>query len=206
MPTRRTKLGSRWIEYYRETARSPPAARLSLALWLFEAETIRKKQRFAVDLGCGAGRDTFELLKRDWKVLAVDSEPQAIKRARSTASPKHSSKLTTNVIPFDEIRLPRCDLVNASWSLPFCSVKHFNSLWQKIVASIRSRGRFAGHFFGVHDEWATDEEMTFLTLKQVENSFRRFKKELFLEKEWDGTTTSGKRKHWHVLSVVAKKL
>jgi hypothetical protein len=96
--------------------------------------------------------------------------------------------------------------VNASWSLPFCPPEHFQSLWQKIAASIHPGGRFAGHFFGVHDEWATNKRMTFHTAMQVKNLFRRFEKELFLEKEWDGTTASGKKKHWHVLSVVAKKL
>ena len=28
----------------------------------------------AVDLGCGAGRDTIELLKNNWKVLSIDKE------------------------------------------------------------------------------------------------------------------------------------
>ncbi|MGQ9869558.1 hypothetical protein [Leptodesmis sp.] len=36
--------------------------------------------RVAVDLGCGDGRDTVELLRRDWQVLAIDGEPQAIAR------------------------------------------------------------------------------------------------------------------------------
>ena len=28
----------------------------------------------AVDLGCGAGRDTIELLKNNWNVLSIDKE------------------------------------------------------------------------------------------------------------------------------------
>lgn len=194
-----------WSQYYKETAKRPPTATLELALWLFEAESIRQKQHFAVDLGCGAGRDTVELLKRGWKVLAVDKEAQAIRLTRA-ASVKHQRRLRTTLDSIEEVRLPRCDLVNASWCLPFCSPKHFNSSWQKITASIRPGGRFGGHFFGVHDGWITDDGMTFHTAKQVKKLFRGFEKELFLEKEWDGTTASGKKKHWHVYSVVAKKV
>ena len=32
-----------------------------------------------IDLGCGGGRDAFEFLKNGWKVLAIDSEIEAIK-------------------------------------------------------------------------------------------------------------------------------
>jgi hypothetical protein len=51
------------------------------------------------------------------------------------------------------------------------------------VAFISSGGQFAGHFFGVNDEWANDEAMTFPTAGHVKNLFRNFEKELFLEKE-----------------------
>ena len=32
------------------------------------------KPDFAIDLGCGAGRDTIYLLHNGWKVLAIDKE------------------------------------------------------------------------------------------------------------------------------------
>jgi len=185
--------------------RSPPSPALTLALWLFDAETIRKKKRFAVDVGCGAGRDTVELLRRGWKVLAMDKEPQALKLTH-TAAAKYRPNLKVTSTSFETIVLPECDLVNASWCLPFCSPEHFNSLWKKAVASIRLQGRFSGHFFGIHDGWVNDEGMTFHTTSALKRMFRGFQRELFLEKEWNGKTASGKKKHWHVYSVVAKKL
>ncbi|MEJ1932020.1 class I SAM-dependent methyltransferase [Nostoc sp. NIES-2111] len=36
--------------------------------------------RFAVDLGCGDGRDTVELLRRGWRVLGIDGAQEAIAR------------------------------------------------------------------------------------------------------------------------------
>jgi trans-aconitate methyltransferase len=53
---------------------------------------------FAVDLGCGAGRDTAELLRRGWRVLAIDAEAEAIRRLlerrdlRCHRGESHSSK------------------------------------------------------------------------------------------------------------------
>jgi len=183
--------------------KSPPTPTLSLALWLFEAETLRRKQRYAIDLGCGAGRDTVELLRRGWRVLAIDKEPQAIKLTRAAAT---KYPLRTTLTSFEEIKLPRCDLVNASWSLPFCSPEQFDLLWKKITISIHSEGRFSGHFFGIHDGWIDDEGMTFHTTEHAKRLFRGFQRELFLEKEWNGKTASGKKKHWHVYAVVAKKI
>ena len=194
-----------WNRYYKETVNNPPTPTLSLALWLFEAETLRQKKRFAIDLGCGAGRDTIELLRRDWTVLAIDKQPQAI-RLTNAAATRYRRNLRTSLASFEEITLPRCDLVNASWCLPFCSPQHFNSLWKKITASIRPQGRFSGHLFGTHDDWKNDVGMTFHTTLQVRKRLQGFHTELFLEKEWNGKTASGKRKHWHVYAIVARKL
>jgi SAM-dependent methyltransferase len=163
--------------------------------------------RFAIDLGCGAGRDTRALLLRGWRVLAIDKQPDAVTFLRSVIPQKYKARLRTRVASFESVRLPRCDLVNVSYSLPFCRPERFNRFWKEILGSLRSRGWFAGHFFGVRDEWAGSTDMTFHTAAQVKALLRDLEIELFEEKEWDGRTASGKRKekHWHVFSVVARK-
>ena len=195
-----------WRGYYEKTAKSAAWGTLNEALRLSEGESSELRERFAIDLGCGAGRDTFELLRRGWKVLAVDNQPTATRWIRSNVPTQYRSQLRTRAASFIRTPLPKCDLLNASYSLPFCSPGHFTSLWRKIVTSIRPCGRFSGHFFGVHDEWASLSDMTFHSRGQVKRLLRNFKIECFHEKEWEGTTASGRKKHWHVFFVVARKL
>ena len=203
--TRRRKKWS-WQEYYDKTARGGAWDTLRHALCSFEGRGSELRERSAIDLGCGAGRDTFALLRHGWKVLAIDNQPIAIQRIRVNVKMRYQSHLMTRVASFTRTPLPKCDLVNASYSLPFCSPEQFDSLWRRIVTSIRHNGRFSGHFFGVNDEWAPLTDMTFHTREQVKGLFRRFKVESLHEREWEGTTASGRRKHWHVFSVVARKL
>lgn len=51
---------SDWLKLYRVSAKSPPMDTLTRALSLFDAEPSGRRRRFAIDLGCGAGRDTPE--------------------------------------------------------------------------------------------------------------------------------------------------
>jgi trans-aconitate methyltransferase len=69
-----------WLAYYQAVAGRPPRNTLLTALNYFEAEAPVDSPRVAVDLGCGDGRDTVELLRRGWQVLAIDGEAQAIAR------------------------------------------------------------------------------------------------------------------------------
>jgi tellurite methyltransferase len=58
----------------------------------------------AIDLGCGDGAETLELLRRGWTVLAVDGSSAGIARLRQSVSPADLPRLTTLVAPFTAIR------------------------------------------------------------------------------------------------------
>lgn len=73
------------------------------------------------------------------------------------------------------------------------------------MVSITTGGRFAGHLFGIRDEWSKDADKTFHTIQQIGNLLSEFEMEHFHEDEREGTTASGRRKHWHVFSIVARK-
>ena len=157
----------------------------------------------AVDLGCGTGRDTLELLRRGWQVVAIDSEAEAIGRLRAAA--RDDVRLATQVAVYEDAALPECDLVNASWSLPFCRPEVFGVVWARIIDSLRPEGRFAGQLFGDRDEWSTESDMTFHTRAEAEGLFGVFELERFDEYEEDGQTVLGNPKQWHVFNVVARK-
>jgi membrane dipeptidase len=154
---------------------------------------------FAVDLGAGTGRDTAELLRRGWRVLAIDSEADAVDRLRELAG---DSVLHAR---FENARWPECDLVNASYALPFCAPEAFPALWARIVASLRPGGRFSGQLFGDRDEWAGDR-ITTQTRTEVDELLAPFAVEHFEEFEGQGQTAIGATKHWHLFHVVARKV
>ena len=194
-----------WSAYYSAVGGRPPRDTLLVALERFEAEKSAVGSRFAVDLGCGEGRDTVELLKRGWHVLGIDGEKEAIARLlrRPDINPE---RLETQVARVEEVTLPESvDLVNASFSLPFCPPEYFPSLWGKIVESLHSGGRFCGQLFGDRDSWAIYTSMNHHTREQVEVLLQPFEIEMFEEEEHPGKTALGEDKHWHIFQIVARK-
>ena len=187
---------SHWTRYY-DAAGDDARPTLLRALEGFD------RAGFAVDLGCGTGRDTRELLRRGWRVLAIDAESEAIERLRR-ASPDQDT-LETAVAAFEDATWPHADLVNSSYALPFCRPDAFDDLWARIAESLSNGGRFSGQLFGDRDGWADEQDMTFVTREDAEALFRDFELERFDEVEEDGKTAVGEAKHWHLFHVVARK-
>ncbi|MBD0330024.1 MAG: class I SAM-dependent methyltransferase [Thermoleophilia bacterium] len=189
-----------WSEFYDRVADRPPHETVVGALDRFEREG--RRTGFAVDLGCGDGRDAAELARRGWRVLAIDAEEEAIERLRARPG---LEAVETLVARFEEATWPRADLVNAGFSLAFCAPEHFGEVWRRIVESLRPAGRFSGQLFGDRDGWAGDAEMTFVTRSEAESLFAGFELERFDEVDEDGHLVTGAPKHWHVFHVVAKR-
>ena len=82
----------------------------------------------ALDLGCGAGRDTRYLMAQGWQVTAVDSEPGAIallaglRQARLRAVQSSIEDFVYEPAAYD--------LVSAQFSLPFVPrARFFGVFW-----------------------------------------------------------------------------
>jgi tellurite methyltransferase len=193
---------AKWTEYYERTANEPPRKSLVSALELFGDAP----PGLAVDLGCGGGRDTLELLARGWSVVAVDRESAAVERIASIVPAEHAHRLRTLAEPLETVEIPPCSFVNASYSLPFCAPDRFDAMWSRIRRAILPGGRFAGQIFGDHDEWRDNPELNFHTRAETEALFDGFAIEELTELDEDGTTASGEPKHWHVFTVIARKL
>lgn len=193
-----------WSAYYQAVEGRPPRETLLAALARFEA-LPDKCPRFAVDLGCGDGRDTVEILKRGWRVLGIDGAAEAIARLQNRPD-IDLNRLETLVMSFEDLVLPESvDLINASFCLPFCPPEHFSGLWNKIVTALRVGGRFCGQLFGDRDSWAIYPNMSHQTRSQVEEWLQPFAVEWLQEEEHPGVSAIGEQKYWHIFHIVACK-
>jgi SAM-dependent methyltransferase len=190
---------NKFIRYLDATKGRPPRETLLVAL--DRAET----PGFAVDLGCGDGRDTVEMLRRGWRVLAIDSEPEAIRRLAAREDLENRENLTTLCAAMEDAKWEAADLVNSSFALPFVAPERFPSFWQRLIDSIREGGRFSGQLFGPNDDWA-GTGLTIVTRGALDAFFAAFEFERLDEEDADGTTGPGAKKHWHIFHIVAKKL
>jgi tellurite methyltransferase len=192
---------SEWTDYYDEHEGREPREML---LEVLEAVGAGE-ERSAVDLGCGSGIDTLAMLRRGWRVVAIDAEEEAIERVRRRVPGTHSARLTTVVSRMEDVELPSgVDLVWASFSLFFCRPDAFGDVWRRILDAIRPGGWFAGQLLGERDTWAPEEDISAFTREQAQALFERLELERFEEEEEDGRATSGE-KHWHVFHAVARK-
>lgn len=160
----------------------------------------------AIDLGCGSGRDTIALLKKGYNVLSIDKD--SVESTITKNIPENEIKRFKFIKGnFEELIFPSTDLFVSNFALSFCSFKNFDILWNKIVDSINIDGFIVGNIFGINDEWNDSKHnMTFLNRIQVLEKLSSFQIIKFFEKEFDGITTLGKQKHWHIFYFIAKKV
>lgn len=200
-----------WPGYFNVVLGKPPRETLLSALDRFDRERQSDSRQapaeppLAIDLGCGEGRDTHELLRRGWRVRAIDSHPMALDLLLPRVPTEHRDRLTAQVAAFEAVQLPRARLVNASFALPFCEPAHFDSVWSGIVAAIEPGGRFAGQLFGDRDSWATIPDRSHQTEPTARAMLAAFDVEEFRIEEKDDNDAGGNPKHWHVFHVVARK-
>ena len=193
-----------WEPYYQAVEGRPPRETLLKALARFDV-ALPDRPYFALDLGCGDGRDTVELLRRYWHVLAIDGEQHAFDRLLNRPGFQRD-RLQTQLMRFEALTLPPAvDLINASFCLPFCLPASFPHLWETIVTSLKTGGRFCGQLFGDRDSWAGYPHQTHHTRQQIELLLQPFTIETLDEEEYPGVTAIGEEKFWHLFHIVACK-
>lgn len=100
----------------------------------------------AIDIGCGAGRDTVALLKNNWQVLAIDKEDtESIIKERLKSQELNNFKFSKTI--FGKMDLPEVNLVVANYSLPFTKKQAFYSVWEKINKAISANRILYRKFF-----------------------------------------------------------
>jgi SAM-dependent methyltransferase len=191
-----------WAAYYRRQQDRPPRRTLLAAL---DRLGQPDPDALAIDLGCGDGRDIVEILRRGWKVVAVDAEPEALRQLSARNLPG-AERLTPVLARFEEVPLPiGVRLVNSSFAMPLCEPHKFHALWARIRDALPAGGRFSGQWYGARDSWHGRPGMTFLERREAEAMLDGFEVEMFEEEEADSVTPRGRAKHWHIFHVVACK-
>ena len=138
-------------------------------------------------------------------MVATDNHQAAFTHLWPRVPEAQRSRLSTLEVEFAQTQIPRCDLVNASYALPFCEPRHFEELWNRVVKGIRPGGRFAGQFFGKRDSWASLPDRTHHGQEEILQLLDGFAIETMDEEESDDTPDVRNPKHWQLFHVVAKK-
>ena len=186
----------KWEDFYKITKGRPP--------WplLVQAVSLLSNRECALDLGCGAGRDTRFLLEQGFTVIAVDSDPHAI----ASLAVFTQDRLRVVQSSFEAFEFETYDLVNAHFALPFAPEDCFREVFARIKLALNAGGIFVGQFFGVNDEWNTPgNQMTFLTGEQAEAELKDLRVLEFREEDVDSHIADGTPKHWHVFHIIAQK-
>ena len=90
----------------------------------------------AIELGCGAGRDTIYLIKNGWNVLAIDKN-HLKERISNKLTEEELKRFRFSKQQFEEVKLEKTNLLVSNFSLSFCDKDKFNELWDKIQNSIK---------------------------------------------------------------------
>ncbi len=196
-----------WSRYYAVTAERPAWETVRFAIDRFASEDGEAQPaRLAVDLGCGAGRDARELLRAGWRVLAIDREPAAIAALRAAAVEAADDALDTRIADLATVDIPRCDLVNASLSLPFLEPVAYWRAWDRIAAALPIGARVAAMLFGDRDGSADDPAMTCPSPEAIRARLDGFELEHWLDREEDSQTALGEPHHFHRIELVARRI
>jgi tellurite methyltransferase len=188
---------SRWTSYYENTQGLPPHESLVQAL-----ELVTNREA-VLDVGAGALRDTKHLLNANFQiVVALDAEE--INEDGAIAD----SRLEVVTEAFETYEFPAntFDIVNAQFSLPFTAPDSFESVFKKVLGSLKVGGVFVGQLFGKNDSWSDNPKMTFHSTLDVERLLSGMEILGLEETEYDGTTATGNGKHWHIFHITARKL
>ena len=198
---REAQMASDWSEFY--TAQAGRSVRPTFVAGLDARDGLPPGR--AIDLGCGDGVETRELLERGWRVLAIDADDGVEDRVHAAIG--EIADLPPVEIwnrSFETLTgLPEADFVYAGFALPFCDVSHFPYLWADIREALQPDAVFAGEFFGPDDDWFGRPGMNFHDGAGVERMLSGLDVVQIVEDNRDGLSFEGP-KHWHVFHVVAR--
>ncbi len=194
---------SPWSDYYQDTIDKEANETLVFAANLIKDQT----NKLALDIGSGTGGDTIHLLEQGFKVVALDQEKNSLDIIKNRTTKKQRKDLTLEQAFMQNYSIPEnsYNLINATFSLPFCSKPDFLRIWDNIYRGLKSNGVFSGQIFGINDDWVGMEDMSFFTSEEVFDLIMQYTPEYFVEVDEKGLIADGSKKHWHLFNIVLRK-
>lgn len=162
----------------------------------------------ALDLGCGSGRDSLELLKSGWSVTSVDKSREGLTFLEEKLSNREGIEIINEEFEGLKLKENFYDLIYSSFALSFCQKSHWPELWKEMVKSLKNKGFIAINCFGINDGFKNSRlygEMTFFTKEFLYDHFRDFNIIFEEEREVDKRSKVGQMKHWHIFTIIAQK-
>ena len=155
----------------------------------------------AIDLGCGSGNETVYMIKNGIRVLAIDRQlNQDFILNRLSKDEKRLISFNESI--FENIELPKTQLLTAFFSLPFCTPDNFDELWNKVYDSIENIGYFVGQLFGDRDAWNVVDSINTFSIYKVKEYLKKFKIIKLEEVEY---VRESDNKKWHYYNIIAQK-
>lgn len=131
-----------------------------------------KSTGLAIDLGCGGGEITTELLRKGWKVIAIDTSAIALNILRTRESQSiasgHLTVIHGNIETFNTEE--QADLVVAADTLPYINPSAFRKTWEKVHdVCLKKEGYFVGSLFTASDK--PDQNSTFMNFMREQGAW-----------------------------------
>ena len=191
-----------WSAFNRAARSRPPRELLRRTLGCLAIEG--RPPGVAVDLGCGAGADSLELLRRGWVVHAVDASADSLDLLKAAADPESSGRLHAHLQAYESFDVPACDLIWAGYSLPFCNPQAWPVFWPRAVQALRPGGRIAGDLFGTRHAFGSDGDVLLFTEADARALLAGLEVEAF-DIEDGHRPSGGQITRWHAFGFAARK-
>ena len=162
-----------FIKYKLESLGRAPREQLVEFLKVHQQEIADGKIKTSLDLGCGGCIETCLLASKGLKVTALDAVvPDQIKQAcKDTLSPKDLPNIRFEEQNFQDLNLPKADLVWSFAAMSFCPKESFGQMLAKSIMAVNPNGYFAAHFFDKTHPFITIHGNTGVTEEQMQQIF-----------------------------------
>lgn len=161
--------------------------------------------KVAIDIGAGGGADALEFARRGLTVHAYDTDDTLTQRL--VENERMTGRINFHHMDARDVeQFPAADIVYSAYALPMLGPDGLREIWPKLTGALKIGGVIAVDLFGESDSWAEREDIATLSAQEIGEMFRGFR---VLDREVrneDGRSYSSAKKHWHVISTLARRL